>query len=306
MHVSGIFYYPIFRIKSFHLSNFTSKLMCYTSEVMAKIEIVGAPEEHLASLLVIGAFQRVLVDLSQNQFVPTAEQLSQIEERWAPKAEKGYFPGPVAKITEFEVNGCDLGLHMQPTTFREFVGLQTDDDAKKFGVARLANPLSVSMAVHTADEKWLLTKKMIGDRIGSLDAVGGYFNPLKDDNDPIKTGKREYMEETGSGEDSIRAMILLGLQYECKNLCHPVLSVLVESGLTSQEILGSAPKNADGEVQLLAVDDPLQTIAEMEKQNADVEPDGQLTFALAVGYLANPRFFINPRVISELSELVIN
>ena len=84
---------------------------------MTKIEIPGAPEEHLASLLVIGAFQRVLVDLDQEQFVPTAEQLAQIEDRWVPKAEKGYFPGPVARITGFEVNGYDLRLHAQPTTF---------------------------------------------------------------------------------------------------------------------------------------------------------------------------------------------
>lgn len=162
------------------------------------------------------------------------------------------------------------------------------------------------MAVHTADEKWLLTKKMKGDRIGSLDAVGGYLNPQKDKNDPIKTARREYAEETGSGEDPIRTMILLGLQYEFKNLCHPVLSVLVESGLTSKAIFDSAPKNADGEVQLLVTDDPLRTITEMERQGADIEPDGQLTFALVTGYLVNPRFFINPRVVSKLSDLKID
>lgn len=278
--------------------------MCYTSEVMAKIEIAGAPDEHLASLLAMGVFQRVLVDLDQEQFVPTAEQAAQIKERWAPKA--GYFSGPVARITGFEVKGYDFGLRAQPTTFKEFVGLQTNDDAKKFGIAQLANPLSVSMAVHTADEKWLLTKKMKGDRIGSLDAVGGYLNPQKDKNDPIKTARREYAEETGSGEDSIRTMILLGLQYEFKNLCHPVLSVLVESGLPSKAILELAPKNSDGEVQLLVTDDPLRTITEMERQGADIEPDGQLTFALATGYLVNPRFFINPRVVSKLSELKID
>ena len=273
---------------------------------MAKIEIAGAPEEYLAGLLAIGVFQRVAIDLNQEQFIPTAEQLAQIEDRWTPKAAKGYFPGPVARITGFEVNGYDLELHMQPTTFKEFVGLQTNADAKKFGVTKLANPLSVSMAVQTADKKWLLTQKKIGDRVGSLDAVGGYLNPQKDGNEPIKTARREFMEETGSGEDSIRAMILLALQYEFKNLCHPVLSVLVETGLASSEIVESAPRNADGEVQLLVADDPLRSITEMEKQGADIEPDGQLTFALAVGYLANPRVFINPRVISQLSDLTIN
>ena len=101
---------------------------------------------------------------------------------------------------------------------------------------------------------------MIGDRIGSLDAVGGYLNPQKDGNDPIKAARREYTEEIGSGEDSIRAMILLALQYEFKNLCHPVLSVLVKSSLTSQEILASAPKTSDGEVQLLIADDPIKAM----------------------------------------------
>lgn len=280
-------------------------MICYTSEVMAKIEIAGAPVEHLASLLAIGVFQRVLADLNSEQFAPNAEQLAQIEERWVPKAAKGYFPGPVARITGFEVKGYDLGLHIQPTTFREFVGLQTNDDAKKFGLTQLANPLSVSMAVRTADEKWLLAKKMRGDRIGSLDAVGGYLNPQKDENDPINSAKREYTEEIGSGGDSIRAMILLSLQYEFKNLCHPVLSILAESGLTSSEILESAPKNADGEVQLLVSDDPQRTITEMEEQGVDIEPDGQLSFALAVGYLADPSIFKDPRVVSNLSELEI-
>jgi len=273
---------------------------------MAKIEIAGAPAEDLATLLAVGVFQRFAVDWNPEQFAPTAEQLAQIEKRWAPKAAKGYFPGPVARITGFEVKGYDLGLQMQPTTFKEFVGLQTNDDARKFGVARLANPLSVSMAVHTADEKWLLTKKMIGDRVRSLDAVGGYLNPQKDRNDPINAARRKYTEEIGSGENSIRAMILLALQYEFKNLCHPVLSVLVESSLASQEILAAAPKNSDREVQLLAVNNPVKAMKKMEEQGAEVEPDGQLTFALAVGYLANPRVFINPRVISKLSELTIN
>lgn len=107
--------------------------MCNTSEVMAKIEIAGAPDEHLASLLAMGVFQRVLVDLDQEQFVPTAEQAAQIEERWAPKAAKGYFSGPVARITGFEVKGYDFGLRAQPTTFKEFVGLQTNDDEKNLG-----------------------------------------------------------------------------------------------------------------------------------------------------------------------------
>jgi hypothetical protein len=278
----------------------------YTSEVMAKIEIAGAPAEDLATLLAIGTFQRFAVDWNPEQFAPTVEQLVQIKERWAPKAEKGYFPGPVARITGFEIKGYDLGLQMQSTSFKEFVGLQTNGDAKRFGLTQLANPLSVSMAVQTADNKWLLAKKMTGDRIGSLDAVGGYLNPQKDRNDPIETAKREYTEEIGSREDSIRAMIPLALQYEFKNLCHPVLSVLVESGLTSKTILESAPKSADGEVQLLVADDPLRVIAEMEIQGTDIEPDGQFTFALAVGYLANPSVFNKPRVVSQLSELTID
>lgn len=269
---------------------------------MAKIEIAGAPPEHLASLLAIGVFQRVLVEWSQEQFSPSAEQLAQIEERWAPKAAKGYFPGPVARVTGFEVKEYDLGLRMQPTTFKEFVGLQTNDDAARFGIENLANPLSVSMAVHTSDRKWLLTQKMRGDRIGSVDAVGGYLNPQKDENDPINTARREYAEETGSGEDSIRAMILLALQYEFKNLCHPVLSVLVKSSLTSQEILELAPKNADGEVQLLAADDPIQTMMELERQETEIEPDGQLTFALAMAYLTNPTTFKNPSVYVGLND----
>lgn len=273
---------------------------------MAKIEIAGAPPEHLASLLAIGVFQRVLVEWGQEQFSPSAEQLVQIEERWAPKATKGYFPGPVARATGFKVKDYDLGLRMQPTTFKEFVGLQTNDDAARFGIENLANPLSVSMAVHTSDRKWLLTQKMLGDRIGSLDAVGGYLSPQKDENAPINTARREYAEETGSGEDSIREMIFLALQYEFKNLCHPVLSVLVETNLNSQEIISSAPKNADGEVQLLAADDPVQTMMELKRQETEIEPDGQLTFALAVRYLVDPSIFNNPRMVSQLSELTIN
>lgn len=269
---------------------------------MAKIEIAGAPSEHLASLLTIGVFQRVLVERSQEQFNPSTEQLAQIEERWAPKAAKGYFAGPVARVTGFEAKEYDLGLRMQPTTFKEFVGLQTNDDAIRFGIENLANPLSVSMAVHTSDGKWLLTKKMRGDRIGSLDAVGGYLNPQIDESDPIKTGRREYIEETGSGENSIRAMILLALQYEFKNLCHPVLSVLVKSSLTSQEILELAPQNADGEVHLLAADDPIRTMMELEQQGTEVEPDGQLTFALATAYLADSTTFKNPRVCVSLND----
>lgn len=287
---------------SCHWKNSISGLECYTNEPMAKIEIAGAPSEHLATLLAIGLFDQVKVDWRQESFEPTAEQRVQIDERWTPRAEKGYFPGPVARVTDVGIADGSLQLSMQPTTFKEYVGLQSNDDAWRFGIENLANPLSVSMAVLTADKKWVLTKKMRGDRVGSIDAVGGYLNPEKDDNDPRKTATREYSEEIGVPGDSVKQLFFLALEYEFKDLCHPVLSILAESNLPSQDILESAPRNADGEVQLLIVDDPLRTITEMEKQGVDIEPDGQLTFALAGAYWADATIFEKPRVCAALAD----
>lgn len=269
---------------------------------MSQIELAGAPGEHLATILAIGKFGKIAVEWSEEKFVPTTEQLVQIQKRWAPKAAKGYFPGPVARVTGFEVEGDLFRLKMQPTTFSEFVGLQTDDDALRYGIGNLANPLSVSMAVYTADNKWLLTKKKRGDRIGSFDAVGGYLIPQKDENDPLKTAAREYVEETGVSEESAKQLVLLALQYEFKNLCHPVLSVLVETRLTCSEILELAPRKGDGEITLLAAEDPVWTMKELEQQGAEVEPDGQLTFALAMAYLSDTTIFENPMVCAGLDD----
>lgn len=294
--------------------------MCYTSEVMAKIEIAGAPAQHLATLLIAGTFYSDVsyfgasVVWDSNPFVPAEEQLAQIEERWQPKAAKGYFPGPVARLKGYRVVGGTLRLSMHPTTFKEYVGLQTNDDAAKFRLECLANPLSVSLAILTADEQWAMAKKRQGDRIGAIDAVGGYVNPKKDvlfpklvekleqnllllraadksgflkllhQRDVWRAIKREYREETGALADSILTMTALGLTYEHKDLNHPVLNVFVRSELTSDQLRDWAPKNGDGEVDLLFTSSALATIQEMRQDAVDIEPDGQWNFALAQAY----------------------
>lgn len=264
---------------------------------MKLIDIEGLPSPDLAKLLVIGCFQpaglRVVWD--EKPFQPTADQLRQIEERWAPKAAKGYFAGPVARVTGVAVFQERLTLSMQPTTFKEYVGLQTDADRAKFGQENLANPLSVSLAVRTSDKKWLLTKKMRGDRIGAIDAVGGYVNPEKDTRDPTETVLREWQEETGAAPEEILSWSGLGLCYEHKDLNHPVLNCFVQSKHTTEKHLEIAPRSSDGEVLLLPADDPLQAIELFRQERVDIEPDGEMSYALAVAYLSDPEMFAVPQ-----------
>lgn len=269
---------------------------------MKLIDIEGLPSSDLAELLVIGCFQpaglRALWD--ERPFQPIADQLRQIEQRWAPKAAKGYFPGPVARVTRAEVSQGTLILSMQPTTFKEYIGLRSDEDRTRFGQENLANPLSVSLVVRTSDEKYLLTQKRRGDRIGAIDAVGGYVNPEKDAQDPAKTVLREWQEETGAKPEDIVSWSMLGLCYEHKDLNHPVLNCFVQSKLTANRHLEIAPKNADGEVQLLSVDDPLRAIEQFRREEVDIEPDGQMSYALAVAYLFDPTSFSSPRQLKSV------
>lgn len=291
----------------------------YTNEVMAKIEIAGAPAEHLATLLAIGTFYSdawlftVSADWNSRSFVPGRGQIARIDERWAPKAEKGYFPGPVSRVMGYRIDR-GLKLSLQPTTFKEYAGLQTNDDAEVFGIENLANPLSVSLAVLTQDEQWVMAKKRQGDRIGAIDAIGGYVNPEKDvlfpmlakqltinssvariadksgllgilhRRDAWRAAEREFREETGAPRASVLAMTALGLTYEHKDLNHPVLNVFVRTALTVDQLRDCAPKHGDGEVNLLFTHSPLETIQNMKDEYVDVEPDGQWSFALAQAY----------------------
>ena len=117
--------------------------------------------------------------------------------------------------------------------------------------------------------------------------------------------KREYKEETGASPDSIFTMTALGLTYEHKDLNHPVLNVFVRSELTSVKMLDIAPKGSDGEVQLLSTRSPIETMQLEQEEGADIEPDGQWSFALAQAYWG---FHIGRMLVDDLGsdQLKIN
>lgn len=277
---------------------------------MAKLLIEGEPDPSLAEILIVGKFQRrhISIGWSSQPFVPNEKQKASMEERWG----NNWFNGPLSKVVDASLSRGSLSLNMQPTDFKTYVGTRRNEDLKKFGVNAIANPLSVSLAIRGADGAFVIAQKKTGDRIGSLDAPGGYVNPQKDVSFPrfIQTiatataqypflatpferflsafhrrdveraAYREYEEETACGRETIASLAALGLQYEHKDLNHPVLSYICQSYLTSEQIIERS-KGSDGEVKLVRSFTPLRTLSSYASEGVDIEPDGQFTYALA-------------------------
>jgi 8-oxo-dGTP pyrophosphatase MutT (NUDIX family) len=88
------------------------------------------------------------------------------------------------------------------SSFKEWIGTKSDKFKKLFGQNRIIKPLSVGTMIVTADNKWIIGRRLkTYDFEGQYTLLAGYMDPDKDlvnsKPDPFFAIKREIEEETG-------------------------------------------------------------------------------------------------------------
>lgn len=255
--------------------------------------------ENKAKVLVIGTFgpDDIAIETTDRRIVCGQELEQKIENEWAPKADKGWFAGPLVRLEEFDLStDGKLSLILGRTDFKEYIGLRDLKSLRRFGYEGLANPLSTSSVLVTSDQKIIVIQKLRGDASGSIDVLGGYVHPEKDI-DPttkelsiFKAAKREITEESGVEENEISQVWCLGLSYEYADLCHPVVSFVAQTSLSSEEI----KRRQTSEVEIIVVEPERVSKSESTEYVADmlrdhypnIEPDGRVSIALARRWLS--------------------
>ncbi|MBI4100242.1 hypothetical protein HY439_00675 [Candidatus Microgenomates bacterium] len=248
--------------------------------------------ENKAKMLVTGVFgpEDVVVEMTHRRMPKNPELEKKIEEEWAPKAALGWFPGPCSRLEDFDLKDDKLILTVGDTDFREYTGSRDLATFRQYGFKCVSNPISASSVIVTCDGKIIIGQKISGDALGSIDAVGGYVHPEKDADsqgvvDIFKAARREIIEETPISEDEISQLLCLGVSYEYTGLCHPVVSFIAVTPLTSDEI-----KNRESEeLRLIAVEpekvpdssDEHYVQDVLKKHYPHIEPDGRISIALA-------------------------
>src|SRR3989344_570898 len=91
-------------------------------------------KEHKAKVLVLGEFHNgdIVAELIGREMPKNPELTAKIEEIWAPKAAKGYFPGPLVRLEKFNLTpDGKLTLTLGKTDFKEYVGSRSLDSLRK-------------------------------------------------------------------------------------------------------------------------------------------------------------------------------
>lgn len=266
---------------------------------MDLVETQERPEiEHKAKVLICGYFKPEEIDVFQapSTFQTNAQTEANIEREWGPKLAKGWFAGPLSRLESYTLTpDGKLQIGVSNTTFDKYVGTRDLQTVRTHGIEFTANPIGVSAALVTVDGKLIIGHKVQGDAAGSIDAVGGYVHPQKDINpetgklDLVLATKREIEEETGVKGDEITGIGCLGIAQEYAGLFHPVIPFTVSTSLRAEDIV---KRTNDGEVRVMVID-PFKIpnspnedlISAMKIRYPQVEPDGQITLALASKYL---------------------
>lgn len=270
-----------------------------------------------AKLLVAGTFNpdQVVVDWQNTRMTRPQDFAARRGTRWQDE----WFAGPLVRHVGYSLDGSALSLQTRPTAFDEYVCSRSMSDLRSDGPENLANPISTSNFVVTADGQIVLIHKKSGDATGSIDLPGGYLHPthdLKDGRiDPFMGSRREVAEEVIFGKDNlspeefqyarkhITQHVCLGLIYEYKDLCHPVMPFRMVLGLTKQELMDL--RRQDGlEVELVFVppSGAPNVLSVINSFHPNVEPDGRTALALGRRGLSGKEDPA-PRILKQFGEI---
>lgn len=248
-------------------------------------------EINISKTLVLGTFTKnqVTVTATGNTFIPPNELRAQIEEAWIPFANKGYKSDPLIKIESYTLTADrKLLLKTGVTNYKDFVGTGTIVNLQKYGLKRIANPLSNDNAYVTNDGLLVVGKKLRGLGEGKLVAFGG--NVETKDADPVfGAAIRETIEELGITKEQIKEQILLGLTLQIIDGGNigTVAMFGMKLNVTGEELKKLHAEAKDGnEGNLIFLDpDTLPTkniaITALNNDTTGIAPDAHLTLTLA-------------------------
>lgn len=272
--------------------------------------------------LISGVFkpENVLVKQTETVFQPPEEIKKKIEEMWAPKAAKGWFPGSLVRVEKYDVTPeGKMELVLGNTDFKMYSGMRDRSSLRDYGYENMPNPLSTSSIIFTADNKMVILRRVAGDAAGSIDVPGGYAHP-EGDLDPssgkldiFRAAQREVIEELWGvrkfdgntfevkrKELGIHEVVCLGLSYEIggvEDLCHPVAHFVMRTSMSVEQLLAvlkSKGEWGDKEIEgILSFVDPWKLPESDDEYIIDlvrhfmgierrkIEPDGLATISLA-------------------------
>jgi 8-oxo-dGTP pyrophosphatase MutT (NUDIX family) len=255
--------------------------------------------ENKAKILILGAFgpNDIEVHMTERRMPCNPELAKKIEEEWESKANQDQFAGPLVRVECFGLTPeGKLALAFGKTDFKEYFGSRSLQSLRRYGYKRISNPLSVSVALITSDDKMLIAEKVQSEPKGSIDAIGGYVHPEEDFDSKtgviniFQSAYREVWEEVQLKAEEVSESWCLGFLYEYAGLCHPVASFVFLTQLTSKEIR----QRKTDEINVLVVR-PQRSLNSnggkyvmqlLYERHPHVEPDGRLTIALARKLLA--------------------
>lgn len=249
--------------------------------------------ESKAKVLIIGTFgEREVIGITLDEKKkPDAGLDQRIEPKWQEILRKTpkTFPGSMYRVSNWQLKEGQIVLDLGLTDYREYVGTRELSDLRSYGYEALSNPIGVSTAVITGDNKLVIAKRLSGEKVGYIDVIGGAVSPREDFIDGkvdfFHTAKRELVEElnfenTEDLEKHLSEIKCLGLVYEYAGLCHPQLIFIAELNLPSDEI----KKRISEEIEpvIINLDKNSPTLEEVLKSfYPNIEPDGRIAMALS-------------------------
>jgi 8-oxo-dGTP pyrophosphatase MutT (NUDIX family) len=177
------------------------------------------------------------------------------EEALAEARRKGtrLFNGRLFRLEGHEVHTGRLHLRLSPTDYRHYVATRSSEFRRAFPGGPCADPLSLAVAIESADGQLLVERRTGVDvHAGRLHVIGGFLDPESDGAVPdlFLAAAREVREEIGLEIDPA-AVRGFGLVYDLL-VPHPELCVGVRVSESFDDIrqIFEAAKT-DGEVQRL-------------------------------------------------------
>lgn len=188
---------------------------------------------------------------SPNRIKFQENEKSFIEREWEKEVKRNptTFDGKLFHVKSHSFSHSRVMLDTCKSSFKEWLGSKNSAFKEVLGVSenRIIRPLSVGSMIVTADNKWVIGRRVKAHSfIGQYAVVGGYMDPDKDllnsKPDPFFAVSREIEEETGIDKKlDIDNVICLGLN----DIDQPYLAFNVHLKISYEELISKIPEERE-------------------------------------------------------------
>jgi 8-oxo-dGTP pyrophosphatase MutT (NUDIX family) len=188
---------------------------------------------------------------SPNRIEFRENEKSFIEREWEKEVKRDpkTFDGKLFHVKSHSFSQSGLVLDTCKSSFKEWLGTKNRSFKDVLGVSenRIIRPLSIGSMIVTADNKWVIGRRVKAHGfIGQYAVVGGYMDPdndlLNSKPDPFFAVKREIEEETGIDKKwDIDNVICLGLN----DIDQPYLAFNAHLKISYEELISKIPEERE-------------------------------------------------------------